>query len=364
VTGYWVARQRARGSRGWTDPRGAEFVPADQADLLSQKRRFSQSRGTPALTAAMGILDKLDSYIDAETLAAEMQADWAWFIKRDPAAPDFLPGTDTQTDGNAPATGSNTTYDKLLRHEPGMVYDGTPGEELNLLESKRPSQQFEPYIVIVCRIVGASIGLPLELLLLDFSRVNYTSGRMGMLQAVRRFRWQQRFVTERMWQPYYRRLIARAIARRELPARSELFRSIAVLPQWPWTDPFKDAAANRLRVEDSECGVSDVIRERGGDPAQVRAGILEDRAWFRANDIPYPERPGRGETPAAGGTAGRPQGVKGGRTVGPEDRMAGSPADGPTASGPTVPGPSASGPSVSGPSVSGPTVRSEEVHHD
>jgi len=274
VIAYHVAKAKRHNRLGWTGRANAERIDAADAILPANRTRFGQSRGLPMLTSTMGLIDKLDAYIDAETLAAQMQADWAWFLKRDPSLTDALPGTEVQTDPNA-TPDSDTTFTKLLRHEPGMVYDGVPGEELDFVAPTRPTHQFEPYLVTCARIVGAAGSMPLELVLLDFSKTNYSSARAALLEAHRAFRREQRFTISRIAVPIVRRLIVRAVAARELPPAENIYRAAWQPGRWWSVDPYKQAKADETDLKNGVKTESECIREHGRDPEEV----WDERKW-------------------------------------------------------------------------------------
>jgi len=274
VTAYHAAKRRSYNARGWVATGETRRIPAADARLPKRKQRFSQSRGAPAFSAALSLIDKLDAYVDAEALAAQMNADWALFIQREAEA-DYRPmgGTDTQTDPNKSDDSTASTFDKLARHEPGMVYDGFPGEKLDFVESKRPGRQFDPYITTMSRLIGASAGLPVELVLIDFSKTTYTSGRMALLEARRTFRKLQAFATLEIAAPIVVRWIARGVAARQISPggpNANPFQIAWKLPRWEWVDPFKEARANEVAiVKNRTKSRSAVIRDRGEEPEEV-----------------------------------------------------------------------------------------------
>lgn len=276
----------------------ARFVPAGDCEYIAYRTRFTQTRGMPILAASLSHFDRLDSYIDNESLAAEIDACLTFFIKRQALDMSLL------SPDKIEALARDGTARILQKVEPGMILQGNPGDELSSLGGKRPGMQFEPYIVTSLRILGCSIGMPLELVLLDFSKTNYSSARAALLQAYRVFEVWQSFLRDRLYMPIYRRQILRAIARRQLPARDDAFAVRVFPPKWPWVDPLKEIQALDLAIRTGVETLTGELERRGttrDEYIETRAEELEE---LREAEIPTtggataaPKQPGEAKPP-------------------------------------------------------------------
>jgi len=275
---YWIVSD-------WTKARRIE---AADAEHVANRTRFSQSRGLPVLASCLDLFDRLDGYLDSETLTAELCANLAWFIKKQGA--ETLPGTEVVEDDNATAD-SDSTYDRVLRSEPGQVFDLLPGEDMGVVESRRPNDSFEPYVVAVLRMVGAGVGIPLELVLLDFSKTNYSSARAALLQAYRSFRRWQRFVASRIVVPVYRRWVSRWIAGRELPVVDDGYALRLYPPRWAWIDPYKEVLAHERATAAGFRLLEDVIAEEGRKLEDFVTARKRELDMFREAKIPTTTAP-------------------------------------------------------------------------
>ena len=59
--------------------------------------------------------------------------------------------------------------------------------------------------------------------------------------------------------------------------------AIYLAPVMPWIDPYKEAVAYRELVKLGAESVSNIIRNRGKNPAEIREQILKERGWTQEN---------------------------------------------------------------------------------
>ncbi|HER27020.1 MAG TPA: phage portal protein, partial [Rhodospirillales bacterium] len=69
------------------------------------------------------------------------------------------------------------------RIEGGAVMPLYPGDKMSSFSPNRPSDKFAPFVDAMNRHVAASLNMPYELLLKDFSKTNYSSARAALLEA-------------------------------------------------------------------------------------------------------------------------------------------------------------------------------------
>jgi lambda family phage portal protein len=324
-TAYYVVDPRE--VRRLAAPRGfwaggyssLQRIDAADCDHWANRERFSATRGVPVLASSLDLFSRLDGYLDSETLAAELTSHLTWWMKsRDGAQ---LPGSEIRTDGNATAD-TETAYDRWLRSEPGVILNLGTDEEAGVIDPKRPGLTFEPYTLTMLRMVGAGIGIPLELVLLDFSRTNYSSARAALLQAYRTFRVWQRFIRERMIQRVYSRWVSRWIARRALSPLPNAARLKFFPPRWAWVDPLKEALAMEKKIQAAAGTLEDWISEDGRLAETIFTARAAELKRLRQLGVPTSTVLASSEPPAAAaGDAERPPAAPGrdGRPDEPDD---------------------------------------------
>jgi len=130
----------------------------------------------------------------------------------------------------------------------GMNFHLRPGETVEPFESKSPNGSYDPFIKLMLRMNGTNLGLPLEVLLYDWSGTSYSGGRMITESAKKQWRIDQRDLgipaskAFEFW-------IAREIKHNGLtPPPKVLTKRLAwahrwVTPGWPYIDPVKEVTA-------------------------------------------------------------------------------------------------------------------------
>ena len=296
--GYYVGDRSWRGMLTSLDD--AAYIPASECFRPAYYTRHNQTRGVPLLAAGMGLFDHLDGYLDSEQIAAEVASGMVYTITRaDPSF--FLDEGGELPDWVTSETSADGTAQQLEKAEPGQIIPAALGDKVDLLNPARPGASFEPYVITTLRMLGAGLGMPLELVLLDFSRTNYSSARAALLQAYRTFRCWQQFCIEEILGPLYRRVVGRAIVDGRLPLRTDAFAVRWLMPRWAWIDPLKEIVAAEKAVS---MGI-DTLTDRIEDERQTLSDYIDRRKAeldaFAAAGIPsttIPAPPPAQEAPA------------------------------------------------------------------
>ena len=259
------------------------FVNASHAFRPAYRKRFNQSRGVPFLATVLGFYGRFNNYLDWESYAAELNSMLGWKLRnsQSPGTGDGLPGGDTDSTRNV--------FSELQRMQPGMIFELFGEEDIEMIGSQRPGNNFDMYILVCCRIIGVGVGMPLELILLDFSRTNYSSARASLGEARRMFRGWQRFMQDQLCMPWYRWQIDRAIAAGELPPDPLIYNARCQWPAWEYIDPVKENQGNLIGVSMGGKSISECIRDRGGEPEEVFAELEEDIGRLKKIGMPFPE---------------------------------------------------------------------------
>lgn len=244
-------------------------IPAANAIFSSYRKRPNQTRGVPFLASILLTFDRTNNYLDYESLAAEINSMLAWALTK-------KEGTDSTLAGNEDNDDTESSFEKIQKLEAGMILELLEGEDLKMIGADRPGDNFEKYLITMLRIIGVGIGYPLELLLLDFSKTNYSSARASMGEGRRSFRCWQNVIAVQKAMPWHGWQIGRGIASGELPPRPELFKAHPQWPAWEYIDPKKSAEGNKIAVDLNAKTVSQCIRETGRDPDEVFAERAEE----------------------------------------------------------------------------------------
>lgn len=272
---YWVKQRKTTGTGGISTGNftTAARVLARDAFFPAYRKRFSQTRGVPFLAVILSFFDRTNNYIDYESLAAEGNSMLGYQLTAEVGAEPFNPPVGVKVPGEKDNedTSTSDTFEKLQKMEQFQIFDlsGVPGQKVGMIKADRPGSNYEPYITTNFRIIGAGVGFPLELFLMDFSRTNFSSGKLAIGCAKKMFKAWQNFMFNKFCGPWYKWQIARGIATGELPADPRIFNVTCRWPVWEYIDKFKESMGNRVAMELTNQTASGCIRDQGGEPDEV-----------------------------------------------------------------------------------------------
>ena len=163
-----------------------------------------------------------------------------------------------------------------------MVSYLAPGESVSFGNpNANNAADYNEFVTRNLRAIGAALGLPIELVEMNFSMVNYSSARAALLEARRVFsRWQS-YLISHLCENVYAMVIEEAWLRGEIPyrgdfesARYELTRSRWVPPSYGWVDPKKEVEAAQIAID---TGLSSLATEAAAQGRDWET-IMEQRA--------------------------------------------------------------------------------------
>lgn len=253
------------------------IVPASAAFMLRNPiaTRISQTRGEPVLMRAIDPLRRLEDFMGSTDVAARVGAYNALVIHTEnPAAMQAaMPGV-----ADVPAEGGTSGQtQKEQTWGPGSVLHLGERERATQIKPEYPNVQIEPYICLRLRMIGTEIGLPLELLLLDFSKAVFYSGRAASIFAWLRFSfWQEEL---RRWlKDLWRWRLAMAIDAGELqmPSDGKWKAHKWTMTPMPQIDLKQEHEGRLVGVAGGLISRRQAIEEVGGDYEEVERQRVEE----------------------------------------------------------------------------------------
>jgi len=230
---------------GLVNKASAQPFKYDDMIYLANRNRASQTRGVPILQSNFALIHMLNDILTSEAISWQLQSRLALIINRN-AGPEA--GYSETTDD----TDKDETYQQPTRYaeyEAGMIFNGLIGENIQAIDRKIPSQNFEQSVVTYLRLIGLPVGMPLELILLDFSKTNYSSARASLQTAYRNFVCHQRYLKEHFHSKLYRFMVDYWIAEKLIPNNANAYRHEFITPNFPMIDILKESQAYTNMVE-------------------------------------------------------------------------------------------------------------------
>jgi lambda family phage portal protein len=179
---------------------------------IMNRERIGQRRGVPFLAPVIESLKQLGRYTEAELVAAVVNGMFAVFIEKGDAS------------GEGAALGEVVPEGEKVSSDPtdveigsGSIIDLEEGEKANPVSPGRPNANFDPFVVAVCRQMGAALGIPYELLVLNFTS-SYSASRGALLEAWKNFRMYRTWLARDFCQPIFEEWLAEAVAKGRISA--------------------------------------------------------------------------------------------------------------------------------------------------
>ena len=169
---------------------------------LYKKLRPGQSRGVPELAPVMESLKQLSRYQEAELMAAVVAGMFTVFIETESGDDGFFEGDQT--------TGG-TSDDEGMKLANGSIVGLAKGEKITTANPNRPNANFDPFVMSILKYVGAALGMPVEILLKNFTS-SYSASRAAMLEAWRFFMARRLWMARNFCQPVYETWLMEAVA--------------------------------------------------------------------------------------------------------------------------------------------------------
>lgn len=220
---------------------------AEHVHHMFNPERISSSRGEPALTPALKWLDMLDGYLDAEIVAARVNACFTMFISKKNPYGEIVPPIYNRP-GAASGIDDGTGY-RQEALEPGQILYGEPDETATGIGQSRPGQQFEMFIKTLMSLAGRPLSMPLMLITLDFSGATFMNARIALQQVQKLWMAEQERVLKpfvwRVWRWWVNRQIRLGL----LPDHPDKYNITVFCNRWPYVDPYREAQAEKISLE-------------------------------------------------------------------------------------------------------------------
>lgn len=289
-------------------------VPAENVLFLARRRRAGQTRGVSAFAGVTWILDQIDGNIEAVTVAARMAACFGVVLKRKSRGA----GLDT-------VTGADGIARRKLRVEPGSFFEVEPDEDVKQIQANQPTTNFPDFLNTLARVAAIPFGLPVEILMMNFEKTNYSNARAALLQAFKVWREHQGRLKAFCTRVYLWWLL-RQIEAGEVSARADALEHGWLTPGWQWIDPQAEIQTTLAAIDSGLETRAQALMRLGFDPEEQYAQIrkeqpiakelgLDVRSTLTRDKLPPPEA-----KPPGGGGSG-PEGA----TSGPGERLRSDP---------------------------------------
>jgi lambda family phage portal protein len=213
-------------------------------------------------------LEDIKDYEESERVAAKIAAMLTAYVKKGTSD---LYNPDAQTDP------------REIAFKPGMVIDDLAiGEEIGLVDSKRPNPNLITFRQGQLRAVAAGLGASNSSISKDYNG-SYSSQRQELVEQWVHYACMTDDFVGQFLQPIWEMFVAVADLSGVVPKPADIKAgteddAVYLAQSMPWIDPLKEALGFAALVRAGFASEIEVIRKRGGNPHDV----LEQIAAFRA----------------------------------------------------------------------------------
>jgi lambda family phage portal protein len=159
-----------------------------------------------------------------------------------------------------------------MEMEPGVVLRLNPGEKWHDSAPNAPNPQLDPFMRYMLREVAAGVGLSYESISRDYSKSNYSSSRLALLEDRDLWRFYQSWFIRDFRKKVHRIWLQQAVLSRKVQISfteyandPRKFEAVLFKPRgWTWIDPTNEVEAYEKAVEDGFTTVTDVIAQTAG----------------------------------------------------------------------------------------------------
>lgn len=240
---------------------GQKTKRIDAADVVyfanPRAHSVNLTRGEPLLQSVVDDLERLEDYMDSVAIAARVSTLLALIIKSENPAQtqSVLADQAAAQSGITPETGQPPE----LALGPGSVLPIRTNESVETLEPSQPHTNHTEFVKLQLTMIGARLGLPFILGFLDFSSVNFHSGKSAIAVFYLFLDGLRRWLSDRIIVPIYRWWVRAMIDAGQLEEHPEWWRAEVLFPPRPIVDLDKEATAYRNAVDKNLMPLEDAV---------------------------------------------------------------------------------------------------------
>jgi len=242
---------------------------------IMDSERADQYRGVTYLAQVIEPLLQLRRYTESELMAALVQSFFsAWITTNTDQTEIPINEVGAGDIAGIPDANPDDVSQDPNEYEmgPGTVTHLDDGESITFGNPNIPTAGFESFVKTLCRLIGAALEIPYDVLIKEFN-ASYSASRAALLEAWEAFKMRRVWFVDDFPQPVYEMFLAEAIALGRIKApgfftdpliRAAWCQSRWIGPVQGQLDPTKEAKAAIMHIDRAIKTHEQVTREMGG----------------------------------------------------------------------------------------------------
>ena len=233
------------------------LVPASEICHIFVSNRPSQSRGEPWLSSSILSLHHLAGFQEASVIRARAASSLMGFI--------------SSPEGELDQGGEVYDGDRVSEFTPGKFSYLQPGESVTVPDFDSPNSEFPEFMSAMLRSVASGCGISYESVSKDFSKTNYSSSRLSLLEDRNHYRSLQTYLIENFHSRVFdawleMATLSGALVLPSYDTEPERYRKVRWIPRgWDWIDPQKEIVAAKEAIKAGLKTQAQIVSENGGD---------------------------------------------------------------------------------------------------
>ena len=261
--GYWLFNSHP-GDIGFYAQglKASEFYPKEDILHVFELLRIGQARGIPFGVSSFMKMNDFGIYEDAQLAKQKVAACFAAFVE----------GSEEEI----------RKEDRAEALEPEIIEYLATGETVTFANPPTVGD-YDSYTTKILMGIAAAYGITYEMLTMDYSRVNFTSGRMAKIDVTNNFRsWQYNMIVPQLCHPVWNWFIDACIITGKINVRID---SDWTAPRIQQLDPVKETNARLTAVQAGFTTLSEIIREDGRDTDEFFTEYKQDMDMLKKSGI-------------------------------------------------------------------------------
>ncbi len=288
---YWLRKSNAETEIYGTYQSGTmQRVPASEILHLFVKTYPGQLRGVSWFAPAMLMMKMLGGFEEAKLVDARVGASRTLALKyKDNAAGTEINEANISGGEAVKSDGQETIYQDVT---PGQTYIVPKDMEPWAYDPKSPNGNESEFAMHYLRGIASGLLVSFISLANNYSAVNYSSGRLNLLDERETFRELQSWFREHFLDWNFPKFLNMALLTQAIvlpPSKFDKFNQFWFTGRsWPWVDPEKDIKAKVIALESNLETFESVLTENGIWPEEHWEQLKKEKQLFKENGWEWP----------------------------------------------------------------------------
>lgn len=257
---------------GYLRTQDAKTFKPEEFLLVGWQDRASSTRPVPPCQASFPNLHRTNDICDSEAASWQLQSRMAFSVTREGGGPIVGSGNIEGT----PRQPQDLTKDSITTTPMAVIFYGKPGEKVQGMERTAPHRTFGESWTAMVRPLGLPLGLPLELIILDWTKSNYSQTRAVVAICQDTFIGWQGMLEDGFYSPMFAWWLRWAVANKVVPEAPGAFLAEWIKPSFPWINLLEETQAWKERVGGCFASYSEAVKSQNRDPEAVGAQQMAD----------------------------------------------------------------------------------------